>query len=248
MEPVPRTYALAGVVGAVLGLLLDWLFGWSWWFVAIGFVVAVWLFFMSTAFWGRYPMTRHHLVEAIDPQRAHAKALEQTAAAVAEGRLFAYTVRSWPGAIELGGWGGRRELPHGIALRHTMGDRWVEVDTMMVGPDLGPTTLRMENLLDNLLGAVVPWPEDDPDEGHAPFSSRSRLIDEIAPALEWQPGSFSVDGQKRPAQFLRYQTATAVFVDRGDHWIGLQMDHVDHSRVELQRTNDITPYLSEQGE
>lgn len=247
MEPVPRTYALACAVGALLGLLLDLLFGWSWWLVAIGFVVAVWLFFMSTAFWGRFRMTRHDLLEVIDPQRARAQAEAGLAASVAAGELYAYTVAGWSGTIELGGWGGGPGRPTDVALRHGDEDRWVEVDAMMVGPDPRPATLRMENLADNLLGAVVPWPEGDADEWHVQFAKRSKLIDEIAPTLEWGPGSITVGGTESPAQVLRYQTATAVFVDRGDHWICLQMDHADHSRLDLQRTMDVKPYIREPG-
>ena len=165
MEPVPRTYALAIAVGTVLGLILDWLFEWPWWLVALGFVVIVWLFFMSTAFWGRFRMTRHDLLQAVNPQRAHQRAKADLATAVAAGALRAYVVADWVGEIELGGWrGSRRGHPTNLALRHSGGARWVEVDTSMVRPDSGPATLEMENLLDNLLGAVMPMPEDDVDE------------------------------------------------------------------------------------
>jgi hypothetical protein len=52
MIPVPATYLAAAVVGAAVGVAAELLFGWPWWLVAAAVVVAVWLFFASTAFWG----------------------------------------------------------------------------------------------------------------------------------------------------------------------------------------------------
>jgi hypothetical protein len=50
--PVPRTYLMAALVGTALGVGLDLTVGWPWWAVALGFLIAVWLVFLSTAFWG----------------------------------------------------------------------------------------------------------------------------------------------------------------------------------------------------
>jgi hypothetical protein len=43
---------MAALVGTALGVGLDLTVGWPWWAVALGFLIAVWLVFLSTAFWG----------------------------------------------------------------------------------------------------------------------------------------------------------------------------------------------------
>ncbi|MCZ7534140.1 MAG: hypothetical protein M5U23_12205 [Acidimicrobiia bacterium] len=68
MQAVPRTYVLAAVVGALLGGLLELLVGWSWWLVALAFMAAVWLFFLSSAFWGPDPVRIDDIRDVIDPQ------------------------------------------------------------------------------------------------------------------------------------------------------------------------------------
>lgn len=52
MHPSPATYIVVGLVGALVGLVLMFLVGWSWWYFAIGFVAAIWLYCTSSMFWG----------------------------------------------------------------------------------------------------------------------------------------------------------------------------------------------------
>lgn len=53
MVPAPATYLIAAVAGAGLGVVAQLLVGWPWSLVAAGVVAAVWLLFLSSAFWGR---------------------------------------------------------------------------------------------------------------------------------------------------------------------------------------------------
>ena len=54
MIPVPLTYLVVLAAGAIVGILLDIATGWRWWLVPLVGIAATWLFFMSSAFWGRH--------------------------------------------------------------------------------------------------------------------------------------------------------------------------------------------------
>src|SRR6266571_4693215 len=71
--PVPATYLVAVVAGALLGVAAQLVLGWPWWLVAAGVVAAVWLFFFSTAFWGGGGSSRPlatEVLRVVSPGRA----------------------------------------------------------------------------------------------------------------------------------------------------------------------------------
>jgi ribosomal protein L37E len=76
MTPVPATYLVAAVVGAALGVAAQLALGWPWWLVAAGFLAAVWLFFLSTVFWGGGGSSRPlatEVLRVVSPGRAVAR-------------------------------------------------------------------------------------------------------------------------------------------------------------------------------
>jgi hypothetical protein len=129
MVPAPATYLLAAAVGAVLGGCAQLVFGWTWWLVAAGVLVAVWLFFALSAFRGGGGAGRSLATEvlmATDPvraiQRERRELVERFRAAPFP--LYGLPV-SWPGPRHLGGWGSRRaagERPVVTSLTLAHGD------------------------------------------------------------------------------------------------------------------------------
>ena len=50
MEPVPLTYLMAAGLGLVVGVIMDLVLGWPWWWVAIAVMAMVWLFCSPASF------------------------------------------------------------------------------------------------------------------------------------------------------------------------------------------------------
>jgi hypothetical protein len=243
--PVPATYLLAAAAGTVLGAVAQVALGWPWWLVAAGVVVAVWLGFLSSAFWGggghRSLATEALLV--VDPARGLRRVREEMAARFRASPMPLYGLpASWAGPRHLGGYGERRDAGGGrpvvtsVSLAHgdpLTGD----------GPEL-----RVE---------VRAWPED-------PAELRAQLADELrwTLALAAHPGSGpppSAGGQGREAAW----SEVAIPVDgrpvafsrlaEGRHWAAhgevegwtlvLAARDLPVDQVTLVRVTDVEPYV-----
>jgi len=130
MVPVPLTYVMAILVGAVLGGVANVVLGWMWWLFGAAFVASVWLFFVASALWGPGNSLIDEVWRVVNPERAQARSKERLERAVKAGRLRAYGVEGWDGSRWLGGWGGSPE-PDSVTLWHGDSDAptWIEVVT-----------------------------------------------------------------------------------------------------------------------
>jgi hypothetical protein len=127
MIPAPATYLAATAVGAAVGVAAELLFGWPWWLVAAAFLVAVWLFFASTAFWGAGGSGQAlatDLLRVVRPHKAierdHRREVERFRAAPFP--LYGLPP-AWPGTRYLGGWEGgwtkgQRPVTTALSLAH----------------------------------------------------------------------------------------------------------------------------------
>ncbi|MEE9206389.1 MAG: hypothetical protein V3U50_05340 [Acidimicrobiia bacterium] len=108
MEPVPLAYLIAAGVGLVAGIGLDLSLGWRWWMVTLIAVGAVWVFFLSTAFWGPNRQGALRRVRSLlDPDGQERRELRRLADQVSSGEFQAYGVSGWVGPIRLAAWGGQ---------------------------------------------------------------------------------------------------------------------------------------------
>ena len=197
MVPVPVTYLAAAGVGIVVGVILDVVVGWPWWLIAVGFVAAVWLVFLSSALWGRRGTLTDDLMRVIDAQRVEAAELARLEAAVAAGRLVCFQVDGWEGSRSLRGWGGVREatsvtLLHGD-IEHD--DSWLSIETREdVGQPDPPGYQRRDELIRELLRALNRPPEGlDIEQMYRWHLEERRRIDQIE-APPWSPVIVTIDG------------------------------------------------------
>jgi hypothetical protein len=254
MIPVPATYLAAAVAGAALGVAAQLLLGWPWWLLAAAVVAAVWLFFASTALWGRggsgQPLATD-LLRVVRPRRAierdHEQEVERFRAAPFP--LYGLPV-AWPGSRQLGGWEGgwakgqrpvttALSLAHGGPLAEEGPQLRVEVRAERVEPELG-MTVRVQSrrhLAENLWLEAAPQARDPAEHFDQLAAARRR------PDPAWSPVTIPVDG--RPVAFA--------WLAEGRHWVA-QADLDDHTltlhgrdlpveSVELVRVSDLEPYI-----
>lgn len=223
-EPVPLTYFIAMVVGAGLGVLLDWWLGWSWWAVMVGFVILVWGVFLSSGFFGpgRVDLLAD-LVAVRRPDRA-AALRARTLARLAEQALFPIygLPGSWTGPRSFGGYGGSRNLRH-LVLVHGEPEEgpFVVVDSSRVA-DGDRIADHMKRSLGRSLYSrhLEPPAFDSPQQRNDWLDDRHRLFDQwdLTP---WEEILISVDGTPRP-----FQQRT-----EGNHWVAVGF--LDHTVVGL---------------
>ncbi|GAB3473848.1 hypothetical protein [Amycolatopsis cihanbeyliensis] len=106
--PSPGLYLLAAAVGSALGLGTQLLFDWPWWLFAAGFVAAVAVFFLSTAFWGPdrtgVPLAEEWLW-VLSPRRAHERQRHLTLERFRSAPFALYGLPPhWPGDRYIAGW------------------------------------------------------------------------------------------------------------------------------------------------
>jgi hypothetical protein len=199
--PAPATYLLAAAAGTILGAVAQLALGWSWWLVAAGVVAAVWLGFLSSAFWGgaggRSLATEALLV--VDPARGLRREREAMAARFRAAPLPLYGLPgSWTGPRHLGGYGERQAARGGRSVVASMS--LTHGDPLAAdGPEL-----RVEVRAD--------------PEGPAPAAEaelRALLADELhwaaghGPEAAWAETAIPVDG--RPVAFA--------WLAAGRHWV-----------------------------
>jgi hypothetical protein len=256
--PAPATYLLAAVAGTVLGVAAQLALGWPWWLVAGGVVTAVWLLFLSSAFWGgaggRSLATEALLV--VDPARGLRREHQAMAASFRAAPFPLYGLpASWAGRRHLGGYGqhqaarDRRRVVTSMSLAH--GDPLTDGPELRVEVRVGPEgpgstpdaelrALLADDLRWNAALAERPGPGPAPpaaDPGPPPPAAD--------PGVEaaWSEVMIPVDG--RPVAFA--------WLAEGRHWVAyaelqgrtlvLSARDLPVDRVALVRITDIEPYL-----
>jgi hypothetical protein len=258
MVPVPATYLAAMVVGVVVGVTAQLLFGWPWWLVAAAVVAAVWLFFASTAFWGAggssQPLVTD-LLRVVRPRQAierdHRQEVERFRAAPFP--LYGLPP-AWPGPRHLGGWEGgwakgqrgpvttALSLGHGDPLTGQGPEVRVEVRAEHVEPEQ-VLTVRLQSrrdLAEELWLRAAPQAHDLAEHVDQLVAARRR------PDPAWSQVTIPVDG--RPVGFA--------WLAEGRHWVArAALDDCTltlHGRdlpiesVELVQVSDLEPYIQGQ--
>jgi hypothetical protein len=240
--PVPATYLAAA--GVVLGAVLQVVLGWPWWLVA-----AVWLLFLSSAFWGGgagRPLATEALM-VIDPVRGMRRERQAMVERFRAAPFPLYGLpASWAGPRHLGGAGsrqsrGRPPVVTSLGLAH--GDP---------ASDPGPQLL-----------VEVRADPDDPGAG-------SELRRTLAEDLRWMAGSRigseeppGQDGAEAPGAGPPW-SAVPIRLDgrpvrfdllaEGRHWVAmaevegrvlvLQARDLAPEQAELMRVTDVEPYVA----
>ncbi|MFC7718847.1 hypothetical protein [Nonomuraea recticatena] len=69
ITPTPIAYLLPALAATMVGLVAQWLWGWSWWLFPLTVVAGLWLLYLSSEFrrqWASRPL-RHELLDVIAP-------------------------------------------------------------------------------------------------------------------------------------------------------------------------------------
>jgi hypothetical protein len=238
--PVPATYLVAAAAGVVLGAVLQVWLGWPWWLVAVGAVAAVWLLFLSSAFWGGHagrPLATEALL-VVDPARGMRRERQAMAEWFRAAPFPLYGLpASWTGPRHLGGAGSRQArgrppvvtsltLAHGDPAAGQGPQLWVEVRADPGDPGAGPELRR--TLADDLRWATAARGDE----------LRGGLADP-----PWSAVPLRLDG--RPVRFE--------MLAEGRHWVALaeveartlvvQARDLAPEQVELVRVTDVEPYV-----
>jgi len=244
-EPVPLTYLIAIVVGAGLGVLLDWWLGWSWWAVMAGFVILVWLVFLSSGFFGpgRADLIAD-LIAVRHPDRA-AALRARTLARLAEQAPFPIygLPGSWTGPRSFGGYGGSRNLRH-LVLVHGKPEEgnFVVVDSNRAADGDAIVDHTKRNLGRSLYSRHLEPPTfDSLQQRNDWLDDRHRQFDQWD-QTPWEEILISVDGTPRPFQ-QRTEGNDWVAVGFLDHTaVGLDVGGFRPDQVSLATISDFEPY------
>jgi hypothetical protein len=257
MVPVPATYLAATVAGAALGIAAQLVFGWPWWLVAAGVVVAVWLFFTSTAVWGAggssQPLATD-LLRVVRPRQAierdHRQEVERFRAAPFP---LCGLPPAWPGWRYLGGWEGSwtkgqrpvttaLSLAHGDPLTEQGPQLRVEVRAEGVKPELG-MTMRVQSrrqLAEDLWLQAAPQVHDPAEHGDRLAAARRR------PDPAWSQVTIPVDGRPVGFEWLAEGRHWVAQAELDDHTLTLHARDLPVESVELVRISDLEPYIEGQ--
>lgn len=246
MTPFPLTYLMAMVLGVGIGVVVDVLGPVPWWLVTVLVVAAVWLFFMSTAFWGPYRLRRADWLQLTDPPRARTEAYAAIARAVGDGELKPYALVGWSGTASLGGWGRGHGGWHTISLRfRDAGDdrRWVEVETT-VGSHPEPSELRKRGLAENLVAQIPDIPSfGSSQEAQAWHARRRRDYEHRLATLKWQLRQIVVNGAVVGAEVASVDDGVAVSAEHDGVVIQILARNVAVGEIKLAPVRDLAPYL-----
>ena len=258
MIPVPATYLAATMVGAVVGVAAQLLFGWPWWLVAAAVVATVWLFFASTAFWGAggpsQPLATD-LLRVVRPRQAierdHRQEVERFRAAPFP--LYGLPP-AWPGPRHLGGWesgwakGQRGSVTTALSLGH--GDPLTEE-----GPELR-VEVRAEHV--DTEQATTAWLQSRRElaeelwlRATPPAHDLAGHLDQLAaarrrPDLAWSQVTIPVDGRPVAFQWLAEGRHWVARAELDDGTLTLHGRDLPVESVELVQVVELEPYVQGQ--
>lgn len=212
--------------------------------MAIGFVLVVWLYFLSKAFPGRRAETVGRLRGVINPEKAGRRERQKLIDAIDSGSLIGYEIAGWKGESSIGGWGGWPD-PRSLTIQHgdpSTESEWVEVTTHTgVGAETADDWLE-DHLARRLLYLRAPAPKDLAT-GNLDRWRRQREGDiREAEPLAWQPLSTPIDDEPTQGKMAA----------AGDYWVAhfkaasvvvyLVGQGFDPSQISLGRIANFDPY------
>ena len=255
--PVPATYLVAVVAGALLGVAAQLVLGWPWWLVAAGVVAAVWLFFFSTAFWGGGGSSRPlatEVLRVVSPGRAVARDHRQQVERFRAAPFPSYGLPpSWSGPRQLGGreesWSkGRRRpvttalsLGHGEPLAEEGPQLRVEVRIYREGDQvLAVRSESRRGLADELWWEAAPAANDPAEHWDQVAAAHRR------PDPTWSQVRIPVDGRPVAFGWLAEGRHWVARADLEDRTLTLRGRDLPVESVELVRVIDLEPYIQGQ--
>jgi len=247
-HPVPATWFVATLVGVSLGVVLSVTLGWAWLLVTVGWLLMVWLFFLSTALLqnGRHGLWID-LVRTVSPTRAERLEAEQLIRLAHEaGPLYGLT--DWAGQRSLGGHGQSGSMLTHLELMY--GDPpdgpHLRVNTMWKRPER-PGDVEMDRLRRELTRELwyrqAPRPEDlAPEESHQWAIKRHIDIDG-RPIPKWASSELLIDDVPHPAEMFAAGDDWVAVIEIDRAIVGLQSHRIPLHGVSLTKVPDITPYV-----
>jgi hypothetical protein len=249
MIPVPLTYVVAAALGAAVGLVLDALLAVPWWAVGAGAVLAVWLFFLASAFAGpaRHGDTLgNELLTVVRPsvglerwERAREELYRQST-------LPLYEVAGWSGFRFVGGSGGSGPQLHSLTLafRATPADNAPEVRVTTQVADWRADELIAEGLAHELACATFPRSSfDDTFDAMAWHDAAEAHAQHLA-QRPWSSTTVEVDGQALAFRVLHEGEAWVAHAGVDGYVVSVRGQGVALSDVALVRVTDIEPYIA----
>jgi hypothetical protein len=246
MTPVPLTYVMAAAAGVVIGVVIDLAGGPPWWVVGLAFVGIVWLFFLSTAFYGPFRLRRRDYLHMVSPRRAAVEDDKAMELAVRIGELPVYGLDDWAGSRAVGGSGRDQRGPHTIGLRYLDPDderHWVEVETV-TRSHARPKNMRRETLALNLARRIADPPSfSSIEERLAWHDARRRESEGSLTEFAWEPCRLVVDGESVAAEMVRVDDGIAVLASHDGSAIEILARNVEPGEIDLVTVTDLTPFL-----
>jgi hypothetical protein len=254
MVPAPATYLGATVIAAVLGVAAELLLGWPWWLVAAAVLVAVWLFFTSTAFWGAGGSSQSlatDLLRVVRPHKAIERDHQQEVERFRTAPFPLYGLPSaWPGPRYLGGWEGdwaKAQRPVTTALGLAHGDPLtdqgpeLQVETRVEHADTEQVPAlrhqRRRHLAEELrLRAALPT-HDLAEHVERLAAARRR------PDPAWSQVTIPVDGQPVAFEWLAEGRHWVALAELDDRLLTLHGRDLPVESVELVQVADLEPYI-----
>jgi hypothetical protein len=255
--PVPATYLAATVVAAVVGVAAELLLGWPWWLVAAAVLVAVWLFFASTAFWGAGGSDQSlatDLLRVVRPHKAIERDHQQEVERFRAAPFLLYGLPpAWPGTRYLGGWEGgwtTGQRPATTALSLAHGDPLIDQ-----GPELRIET-RVEHVdTDQVMAVQLASQRHLAEElwlrAAPPDHDLAAHIERLAAARRrpdpaWSQVTIPVDGRPVAFEWLAEGRHWVAQAELDDHTLTLHGRDLPIESVELVQVADLEPYIQGQ--
>lgn len=250
--PVPRTYLLAVLAGAVVGAVSQVVLGWPWWLFALGFVGSVFVVLWSSAFWqggsSAYDSLGTAALRVLSPRRGEQRAERERVQRLQEAPFPLYGLPpSWPGHRWLGGWGerqsrGQRAVVEWAQLGHEDG----------TGDDGWRLLVEAEETIEDAAGAwrrrerhraMLLWLRGQPrptEQGEL----RDRQASASAAAdAAWSQVTIPVDGRPVTFAWFGQDRHWVAYAELPGHAVGLRCQGLAVDGVELVRITDVARCL-----
>lgn len=250
MIPVPLTYLSVLAAGAIVGIVLDLTTGWPWWPAPLVGVAVTWLFFMSTAFWGRHRSRSwvDSVLMVLAPRRAAERMDRGTEEALRSVPFPLYGLPpTWTGFRFIGGHGRSGRTITSASLAHA-GRPPLDPDVSELRVEVLPAPEHPSEYGDELTHwlayETAPSP---PGDGSPEQTARWHIqIERDARTLmqeTWQNVEMLVDGAPRSFRLLERQQAWIARARIGDVEVRLEARRFLHTALELVTVTEVQPYI-----
>lgn len=250
MIPAPLTYLVVLAAGAIVGVLLDLATGWRWWLVPLVAMAATWLFFMSSAVWGRHRSRSlgESILMVLAPRRAAERMDHETEESLRSLPFPLYGLPpTWRGVRFIAGHGRSGRVITSASLGHADGSPFdpevseLRVEVSPAAEHASPHGDRLTHWLAHASAPDLPL-DASPEEmaiWHLQIERDARALMQEA----WRDLEVSVDGVPRAFRLLEREQAWTARGRIGDHDVRFEARRFAHARLELVTVTDVEPYI-----